>query len=68
VWRRAVESLDTVAMPDEWYIVLVLHCSCMSARLAGIDCAARPHVLQAHDDTDVRRLGNLRVCIENMHA
>jgi hypothetical protein len=28
VWCRAVESLGTVAVPDEWSIVLTSHCSC----------------------------------------
>jgi hypothetical protein len=27
VWCRAVESLGTVAVPDEWSIVSALHCS-----------------------------------------
>jgi hypothetical protein len=27
LWRRTVESFGTVAVPDEWSIVLVLHCS-----------------------------------------
>jgi hypothetical protein len=27
VWRCAIESLGTVAVPDEWSIVLALHCS-----------------------------------------
>jgi hypothetical protein len=26
VWRRAAESLSTTAVPDEWFIVLALHC------------------------------------------
>jgi hypothetical protein len=40
----------------------------MSTRLAGIDYAAFPHVLQAHDDPGVRRLENVHACIGNMHA
>jgi hypothetical protein len=28
----------------------------MSARLVGIDCVACPHVLQAYDGPDIRRL------------
>jgi hypothetical protein len=39
VWRRAVESLGTVAVQDEWSIVLALHCS----RIV----AAYLHALQA---------------------
>jgi hypothetical protein len=39
----------------------------MSA-LAGVDYAAYLHVLQTHDGPDVRRLGNMRACIENMRA
>jgi hypothetical protein len=27
VWRHTVESLGTVAVPDEWSIVLTLNCS-----------------------------------------
>jgi hypothetical protein len=36
--RRVVKSLGTVALPDEWSIVLTLHCSCT------VD--ACPHTLQ----------------------
>jgi hypothetical protein len=68
VWRHAIESLGTIVVPGEWSIVLALHCSCLSTHLAGIDCAAYPHVLQAYDDLDVRCLGNVCVCIENMCA
>jgi hypothetical protein len=38
----------------------------MSARLADIDCAACPHVLQVHDGPDVNRLTNVRPCVRNM--
>jgi hypothetical protein len=65
VWLHAVGSPDTVAVPDEWALVLTLYNSHMSACLAVIDCATWPHVLHAHDDPDVRRLGNLRACVGN---
>jgi hypothetical protein len=73
VWCHTVESLGTVAVTGEWSIEPTLHCSrivavCPHARLAGIDCAACPHVLQAHDDPDVRRLGNVRACVGNMRV
>jgi hypothetical protein len=46
VWRRAVELLGTVVMPDEWSTVLVLHCSptiaaCLYALQALIVLPAR---------------------------
>jgi hypothetical protein len=65
-WRRAVGSSSAIAMPSEWSTMLVLHCSHQSAHLTGIDYAACPHGLHAHDSPDVRRLGNLCVCIGNM--
>jgi hypothetical protein len=55
-------------MPDEWSIVLVMYCSHLSTRVACIDCAAYPYVLQTHNDSDIRRLGNMRMRIENMRA
>jgi hypothetical protein len=67
-WRRAVGSPGTVTVPDEWSTVLVLHCSRMSTRFAGIDCATCPHVLQTHDSPDVKRLGNVCVCVGNIRA
>jgi hypothetical protein len=38
------------------------------AALLSHTIAACPHVLQPHDDPDVRRLGNMRAYIENMQA
>jgi hypothetical protein len=35
----------------------------MSVCLAGIDYTTCLHVLQAYDDPDVRRLGNVRMCV-----
>jgi hypothetical protein len=67
-WRRTVGSLDTVAEPGEWSIGSVLHCSRLSARLIGINCVACPHVLQAYDGSDIRRLGNMRACVGNMRV
>jgi hypothetical protein len=46
VWRRPVGSPRTVVVSCEWSIGLALHCNCLSARLAGHDGAAYPHVLQ----------------------
>jgi hypothetical protein len=43
--------------------VLSGHCSCMSARLAGINDAACSYVLQAHDGSDVRHLENMRASL-----
>jgi hypothetical protein len=37
-------------VPGEWYTVLEMRYSRLSTRLARINCAAYPHVLQAHDD------------------
>jgi hypothetical protein len=68
VWHCPVESSDAVAVPREWSIGVALYCSHMSAYLAGIKYAVCLHVLQAHDDIDVRRLENMRVCIGNMQA
>jgi hypothetical protein len=48
-------------------IALMLYCSHMSARLACLDCADCPHVLQAHDGHDTSRLGNMYACVGNMH-
>jgi hypothetical protein len=69
VWARLVLSLATlhsVAVAGEWSIVLELHCNCLSACLTGIDCAAYPHILHAHDGPNVRHLGNLHTCVGNM--
>jgi hypothetical protein len=67
-WRRAVRSLNIVAEPGEWSTGPAPHCSRMSTRLVDINCAAYPHVLQAYDGSDVRRLGNIHACIRNMCA
>jgi hypothetical protein len=67
-WYRAVGLLGTIAVPEEWSIGPTLHCSRMSACLADINCTICPHVLQAHDGPDVRRLRNMRMCIRNMQA
>jgi hypothetical protein len=61
-------SLSTIATPGEWSTGPMMQCSRMSARLAGLDCATYPHVLQAHDSSDVRRLENVSVCVENRRA
>jgi hypothetical protein len=68
VWHRGVKSLGTVVVPDEWFIVPMMHCSRLSTRITGIDYAVCLHVLQAHDDPDVRRLKNVRACVRNMRA
>jgi hypothetical protein len=57
-----------VAVPDEWSAVLALHCSFLSACLAGIVCDVCLHVLQAHDGPDVSRLENVCACISNRSA
>jgi hypothetical protein len=59
-WHRAVGSSCTVAVPGEWSAALTLHCSHMSSCLACIVYGAYPHVLQAHNGLDVRRLGYVR--------
>jgi hypothetical protein len=68
VWHRAVGSLCTVVVSGEWSAVLALHCSHLSARLAGIDCSARPHVLQVHDGPDVRHIENVCSCVESIRV
>jgi hypothetical protein len=65
-WRRAVRSLDTVAVSCEWSTWSVLHCSCLFICLAGINCATCTHVLPGHDGSDVMRLGNMCTCVGNM--
>jgi hypothetical protein len=42
--NRVVHSAD---------VTLQSHCNCLSACLAGIDCAVYPHVLQTHAGSDV---------------
>jgi hypothetical protein len=64
-WCRAVGSPGTATVLGEWPTVLASHCSCLSVCLAGIDCAACPHVLQAHDSPDVRHLENVHACVGN---
>jgi hypothetical protein len=63
VWRRAIELLDTVAVSDEWSIVLTLHC--------GRTVAACLHAFQALTVLPVRTsyrhmmalmLGALKTC------
>jgi hypothetical protein len=51
---------DTVAVSGEWSIGPALHCS------HTVDVC--PHVLQTHDGLDVRRIGNMRACVENMRT
>jgi hypothetical protein len=46
----------------------IWHCSRMPTRLTGINYVAYPHVLQDHDDPDVRRLKNRCTCVRNMCA
>jgi hypothetical protein len=46
-------------------VALQSHYICMSACLACIDYAACPLVLQVHDGSGVRRLGNVRSCLVN---
>jgi hypothetical protein len=58
----------TVAVPYKWSTGSTLHYSRLSTHLAGIKCTACPHVLEAHDGSDIRRLGNMHVCIGNMRA
>jgi hypothetical protein len=65
-WRCAVRSPNIVAVSVEWSAVLALHCSRMSAHFTGIECGARTHVLQAHDNPDVNLFGDMRACIGNM--
>jgi hypothetical protein len=55
-WHCDVGSPSTVAVSGEWSTVLVPHCNRLSTRYTGIDCAPCMHVLQAHDDPDVRCL------------
>jgi hypothetical protein len=68
--RCAVLSsrVGNVAVTGLWSTVLVLHCSWLSAHLAGTFCAACPPVLRAHDDPDVRCLRNMSACIGNTRA
>jgi hypothetical protein len=42
-----------------------LHCSTLSAHLAGYDDAAYSHILQSHNDSEIRCLGNMHACLEN---
>jgi hypothetical protein len=62
VWARLVLSLATLHS-----VCSVAPC-CRSARLAGIDHDACSHVLQAHDDLDIRRLGNVHAYVRNIRA
>jgi hypothetical protein len=68
VWHRAVGSPSTVEVPEECSTVLMLHCSRLSTRLAGVNYTACPHILQDHDGPYVRHLGNMRTCVGNMRA
>jgi hypothetical protein len=63
VWHRVVESLGTVAVTDEWSIVLALYCSCLSACFAGIDYAACLHVLQAMSGALETCARALEICV-----
>jgi hypothetical protein len=65
VWRHPIGSPGSIVVPCEWSTGLTWYCSRLSARLAGIKCAAYLHVLQAHDVSDVRRLVNMHVCLGN---
>jgi hypothetical protein len=38
-----------------------LDCNALFAHLVGYDDTACPHILQKHDDSGVRRLGNIHV-------
>jgi hypothetical protein len=40
----------------------------MYARLTGINYTVCMHILQAHDDPDLRRLENVRTCVVSMRA
>jgi hypothetical protein len=42
-----------------------LHCSTLSARLAGYDDAACPYVLQVRDGYGIMHLGNMHACLGN---
>jgi hypothetical protein len=46
-WRCAVGPPDTLAEPGMWSTGPALHCSHSSVRLASIDYAACPYILQA---------------------
>jgi hypothetical protein len=69
VWRHAVESLGHCSgarrVVHSTDAILQSHCNCLSAHLVGIACAACPHVLQAHGGSGVRRLDNVRACLQN---
>jgi hypothetical protein len=70
VSSRRVTSLTSRAY--EWSVVwcrtVELDCNALSARFAGYDDAACPHVLQAHDGSSDRCLGNMRACHRNTRA
>jgi hypothetical protein len=57
--RHVVRSPCTVIVPIKWLAVLALYYSRLFARLAGIVYGACPHVLQARNGPNIRRLGNV---------
>jgi hypothetical protein len=71
-WCCAIRSPGTVAAPGEWSTWSALHCSHIVAIcphvLQALNALAFPHVLHAHDGSDIRHLGNMCTCIGNRRA
>jgi hypothetical protein len=49
-----------VAVTGEWAATMTLHCRC--------NVVVCSHVLQVHDNSDVKRLKNVRACVGNMRV